>query len=203
MTGRNIFSQKHDVVSVVGFNFENNTLACNPKERIMDKPEVWLRGPLANIPALLQPVAHALLQAAEEVQELMAEFPDDKLWERPSNVASVGFHLQHLTGVLDRLFTYAKGESLTSEQLEYLRSEGAHSDITGNVLVQRFHQQIEKSLKDLENTDANALLNPVGVGRKKLPSTVLGLLFHAAEHTQRHTGQLLVTVRVLVNRSSL
>jgi uncharacterized damage-inducible protein DinB len=35
------------------------------------------------------------------------------------------------------------------------------------------------------------------VGRAKLPSTVLGLLVHAAEHTMRHTGQLLVTVQVL------
>jgi len=35
------------------------------------------------------------------------------------------------------------------------------------------------------------------VGRKRIPSNVIGLLFHTAEHTQRHTGQLLVTVKVL------
>ena len=35
------------------------------------------------------------------------------------------------------------------------------------------------------------------VGRDRIPSTVGGLIFHAAEHTQRHLGQLLVTVRVL------
>ena len=80
-------------------------------------PEVWLRGPLPDVPPLLQPVAHALMQAREEVAALMDGFPDELLWKRPVNrnaesrnaglVASVGFHLQHLTGVLDRLFTYA------------------------------------------------------------------------------------------------
>ena len=34
-------------------------------------PEFWLRGAVENIPSLLQPVAHALLQARDEVKELM------------------------------------------------------------------------------------------------------------------------------------
>jgi hypothetical protein len=73
-------------------------------------PEVWLRGPVENIPSLLQPVAHALLQAREEVSELLENFPNELLWEKPAGVASTGFHLQHLSGVLDRLFTYARGQ---------------------------------------------------------------------------------------------
>jgi uncharacterized damage-inducible protein DinB len=167
----------------------------------MDLPEVWLRGPVENIPALLQPVAHALLQAGEEIEKLMIGFPKEKLWLRPSGVASVGFHLQHLVGVIDRLFTYARGESLSPEQSQALRDEGAPpcSDITIEEMVQRFHGQVNKALNQLQDTRENILLTPIGVGRKKLPSTVIGLLFHAAEHTQRHTGQLLVTVRVLSN----
>jgi hypothetical protein len=35
------------------------------------------------------------------------------------------------------------------------------------------------------------------VGRAKLPATTLGLLFHAAEHTQRHVGQLMTTLKVV------
>ena len=89
-----------------------------------DQPEVWLRGPVPDIPPFLQPVAHALLQAREEVTALMKGFPDDLLWRRPGGVASVGFHLQHLRGVLDRLFTYARGEALTAEQLRALKAEG-------------------------------------------------------------------------------
>jgi uncharacterized damage-inducible protein DinB len=167
----------------------------------MDTPEVWLRGPIPKIPALLQPVAHAIVQSGEEVEKLMFGFPDEKLWIRPAGVASVGFHLQHLAGVLDRLFTYARGQALTEEQLAFLKLEGGPlaADITGSELVHRFKTQIQKSLAQLETTDERALQNPVSVGRKKLPSSVLGLLFHAAEHTQRHTGQLLVTVRVLTD----
>ena len=68
-------------------------------------PEVWLRGSLPYINPYLQPIAHALLQAREEVTELMKDFPEDLLWERPGGVASPAFHLQHLGSVLDRLFT--------------------------------------------------------------------------------------------------
>ncbi|MEO6977178.1 MAG: hypothetical protein ABI113_02335 [Mucilaginibacter sp.] len=88
------------------------------------KPEVWLRGPLAGVPALLQPIAHALLQAGEEINELMAGFPEALLWEKPAGLASPGFHLQHLAGVLNRLFTYAKGGQLNQEQLDALKTEG-------------------------------------------------------------------------------
>ena len=87
--------------------------------------EYWLRGPVEGIPAELQPVAHALLQSREEVNALMEGFPEEKLWERPAGVASPGFHLQHLAGVLDRLLTYAKGDMLSPRQLEELGEEDA------------------------------------------------------------------------------
>ncbi|GAB3325691.1 hypothetical protein GCM10027299_24130 [Larkinella ripae] len=164
------------------------------------KPEVWQRGPVPGIPPLLQPVAHALLQAREEIADVMHDFPVRYLWQKPAGVASVGFHLQHLTGVLDRLFTYAKGESLSPEQREWLASEGKayQSENPVQDLIAQFHQQVEQALNQLKTTDEQTLSEFRGVGRAQLPSTVLGLLFHAAEHTQRHLGQLLVTVRVLL-----
>ncbi len=111
-------------------------------------PEVWLRRPLPNIPPLLQPVAHALLQAKEEINELMHHFPEDKLWEKPAVAASPGFHLQHIAAVLDRLFTYAKGSQLTDEQLQYLSAEGKPGgEVTLNKLLERLNQQIEKTLR--------------------------------------------------------
>lgn len=165
----------------------------------MNKPEVWLRGPFENIPTLLQPVAHALLQAREEVSELMKNFPEEKLWKKPAGIASVGFHLLHLRGVLDRLFTYAKGNALSGEQLETLKQETQPHDITVEQLVKNFAEQVDKAIKQLSETPENTLLEKRDVGRAKLPSNVLGLLFHAAEHTMRHTGQLLVTARILMN----
>lgn len=167
-----------------------------------DPREVWLRGPLPDVPPLLQPVAHALLQAREEVAALLHGFPETQLWEKPMGVASVGFHLQHLTGVLDRTFTYARGQQLTAEQLAALAGEGKSppAGCTVPELVQAFHQQVEQALSQLRTTDEATLTEPRGVGRAQLPSTVLGLLVHAAEHTMRHVGQLSVTVRVLRHR---
>ena len=160
--------------------------------------EYWLRGPIENIPSLLQPVAHALLQARNEVKETITGFPEGKLWQKPAGVASVAFHLQHMAGVLDRLFTYANGEQLNEQQLKYLATEGKEDEtISLDDLYVRFSIQVDRTIEQLRNTDEKILLKTRGVGRKQIPSSVLGLLFHAAEHTQRHNGQLIVTARVV------
>lgn len=162
------------------------------------KPEVWLRGPVPGVTALLQPVAHALLQAVEEVETLLREVPAETLWRRRGDVASAGFHAQHLTGVVDRLFTYARGEALTEAQLAALRAEGVRPERGDGdrELAAAFRAQVERALAQLRTTDPATLTDPRAVGRQQLPSTVIGLLFHAAEHAQRHVGQLLVTLRM-------
>ncbi|MBD2769745.1 DinB family protein [Hymenobacter sp. BT664] len=163
-------------------------------------PEVWQRGPLPGVPPLLQPVAAALLQAREELTAALHRFPPGLLNERPAGVASVGFHLQHLAGVLDRLFTYARAEALTAGQLAALAAEQAPLTIEpGTVahLLQQFSTQVDRALEQLRATPEAALTTARGVGRAQIPSTVIGLLGHAAEHTTRHLGQLLVTARVV------
>lgn len=164
-----------------------------------EKLEFWQRGPVPGIPPLLQPAAHALLQAREEVTTLMEGFPEEHLWDRPAGVASPGYHLRHLTGVTDRLFTYARGQVLTPQQLDDLSAEGGPTPGMNTVpdLLQRFSRQVDQALQQLAATPESSLTDPRGIGRAQIPSTVGGLLFHAAEHTQRHTGQLLVTVRVI------
>ena len=165
----------------------------------MTSPEAWLRGPIDGVPAVLQPVAHALIQAREETRRLLENFPAELLWSRPAGLASVGFHLQHISGVVDRLFTYARGESLSREQQETLAREGKQSEARGGVdaMLDAFDAQVERALDHLREIDPAALSEARAVGQKRLPSTVMGLLFHAAEHVQRHVGQLLVTTRVL------
>lgn len=164
-----------------------------------NKIEVWLRGPLEGMPSLVQPVAHALLQAREEVNELMDGFPEILLWVTPVGLASPGFHLQHLAGVLDRLFTYARGEELTEHQFRKLDHEGQepHSGYGVLNLVEVFNRQVDEALKQLSETDELTLTDKRTVGRAKMPSTVLGLYTHAAEHVMRHVGQLLVTTKIL------
>ena len=161
--------------------------------------EVWQRGPLPEIIPMLQPVAHALLQAREEINDYMLDFPVELLWQRPAGMASTGFHLQHLSGVLDRVFTYARAEGLSESQFAQLAEEGKDSaeGYTVADLVNRFNKQVDQALVQIKSTNESTLSDYRGVGRAGLPSTVIGLLFHAAEHTMRHVGQLMVTVAVL------
>jgi uncharacterized damage-inducible protein DinB len=163
-----------------------------------NKTEVWLRGPLNNIPALLQPVAHALLQTKEEIAALMENFSEELLWEKPAGLASPGFHLQHLAGVLNRLFTYAKGEQLSQQQLKELASEGKpDANLSVYDLIKTIDRRIDEAISQLAKTDETTLTESRTVGRMQLPSTIIGLYVHAAEHTMRHVGQLLVTVKIL------
>jgi len=169
-----------------------------------DNREVWQRGPVEGVPALLQPVAHALLQAVEEAERYTENFPADLLWEKPGGVASVGFHLLHIRGVVDRLFTYARGEALDESQLKELSAE---KEIPPGItqpkdLTDTFRLQVGKAIGQLKETPESTLADKRTIGRKQIPTTVCGLLFHAAEHTQRHIGQLLVTTRILLSLQS-
>ncbi|UOQ75977.1 DinB family protein [Hymenobacter sp. 5516J-16] len=166
---------------------------------VANLPEVWLRGPLPDVPPLLQPVAHALLQAREELQAALLGFPDQLLSVRPAGVASVEFHLRHLAGVLDRMQTYARHQPLTEAQFTFLAAEkeGSVPPESTQDLLQAFSRQVEVMLATLRTTSESTLLEFRPVGRAGLPSTVIGLLVHAAEHTTRHTGQLLVTAQMV------
>lgn len=165
--------------------------------------EVWLRGALPDTPVLVQPVAHALMQAQEEVHAYTNNLPDDVLWVTPYGVASVGFHLQHLTGVIDRLFTYAQNQPLSNTQLETFKTEGVPDDsLTLKHLLNAFDNAIHNALNVLKTVDETTLKETRYVGRKKLPSTTLGLYTHAAEHTMRHVGQLLVTTKLMQQLST-
>jgi hypothetical protein len=165
----------------------------------MSPLEVWLRGRIAAVPALLQPVAHSLLQCREEIGAHLAGLTPQQIWARPSGAASIGFHARNAAGSLDRLFTYARGESLSTAQRAALAVE-ADPDLTptaGAALVAAFDLAVERALEQLRTTAETTLLDARGVGRAQLPSTVLGLLFHAAEHAQRHVGQLVTTAKIV------
>ncbi|MBW3630838.1 MAG: DinB family protein [Gemmatimonadetes bacterium] len=168
-------------------------------------PEFWLRGPIDGIPPVLQPVAHSLLQTREDASRAAESLSVDELWDRPAGCASAGFHLRHMAGVLDRLFTYARGEGLDEERLAYLRTEAdpGRPPADAGALVQRMQRSIDQALEELRGIGEDTLLLPRKVGRQELPSNVLGLIFHAAEHTQRHTGQLIVTARVVSGRGEV
>jgi len=165
-----------------------------------DKPEYWLRGPIGGLINTLQPVSHALMQARYEVFERMKSFESTLLFEKRFGLASPAFHLMHMRGVIDRLFTYARGEKLSDLQLSELEKEGVEPRtgiINTSDLLWAYNERTSEALQELKLYKESDLAEIRRVGRKLIPSTVLGLLFHAAEHTMRHTGQLLVTSRLV------
>ena len=164
----------------------------------MGTPEAWLRGPVDNVPPLLQPVAHALVQCREEIEAHLSGLSPEQIWRAPNGAASVGYHVRHAAGSLDRLFTYARGARLSDDQRQVLEQESQPDpDLTADELLAALEATVERALDQLRETREDALTQPRGVGRAQLPSTVIGLLFHAAEHTQRHAGQIATTVKML------
>lgn len=162
------------------------------------RTEAWLRGPVDGIDAYLLPVAHSLIQAKEDADRIASDLRPDWLWARPGGAASIGFHLRHLAGSMDRLFTYARGERLSEAQRAALKAEEQQdgSD-TARSLADALGATVDQCLAQLRSTPQEALLTPRPVGRAALPSTTLGLLFHAAEHATRHAGQAITTARIL------
>jgi uncharacterized damage-inducible protein DinB len=160
--------------------------------------EAWLEGPLEGVDPYLMPAAHALVQVARDLEPL-ADLTPEALWARPGSAAAIGFHLKHVAGVLDRLSTYARGEALSQEQLSALRAEGEPGDPTASAaaLVGAAQAAVERTLTQVRATAREALLEPRGVGRRQLPSNVLGLLHHAAEHATRHTAQAITTAKLV------
>lgn len=162
-------------------------------------PEVWLRGPVAGVPPALMPVVHSLLQVREEIDAVVPALSQEQLWARPGGAATIGFHLRHLAASLDRLLTYARGEALTERQLAFLNAEGAQGHESRAELLQAAQRAIDAAIEQVRATPTATLHEPRVVGRAALPSTVLGLLFHAAEHAQRHAGQIVTTAKIVAD----
>jgi hypothetical protein len=162
-------------------------------------PEVWLRGPLEGYAPVLMPAAHALLQVREDLARLADLVPPEHVWLRPGGAASIGFHIRHTGAALDRLLTYARGEALTDAQRRDLQAEEdpGHPPVPLAALVGQAIGAVDRGLAQLRATEEARVFDDRSVGRAGLPSTVLGLIVHAAEHSTRHVGQALTTARIL------
>ena len=156
---------------------------------------------MPGVPALLQPAAHAFQMSVEDCEAAAAQLTLDELWTSPGGVASVGFHLRHLAGSTDRLLTYARGAQLDAAQRTALAAESAVGDPrpSAGQLLSAWRAAVESAMGQLAATPEKTLADRREVGRAKLPSTVLGLLFHAAEHASRHTGQVVTTAKIVAS----
>jgi hypothetical protein len=172
---------------------------CLVHRRVSEQFEPWLRGPIARISPLLQPPAHAFVMAREDVDATVPGLLPDQLWARPGGAASIGFHLVHMAGSTDRLLTYARGEPLSEAQRAAVAAERDIANVRPalETMLDGWRLTVERALQQIADTPEASLLEPREVGRQKLPSTVLGLIFHSAEHAQRHVGQIIATAQVV------
>jgi uncharacterized damage-inducible protein DinB len=141
-----------------------------------------------------------LQQVREDVLPIVEHLTPAHLWARPGGAASIGFHLAHLPGSLDRLLTYSRSEALSADQLAELAAERTvHEDRPELArLLARFDAGLEAAIDYLRTVSPDSLFLPREVGRKRMPSTTLGLIFHAAEHSSRHAGQIVTLTRVVL-----
>ena len=161
------------------------------------QPEPWLRGTLAEIPAVARGVLHAFEMAHEDVSIWCAALSEEDLNARPFELPPIAFHLRHIARSLDRLLTYAEGNQLTGDQIAALKSEmdaGASRD----VLFLEFSEGLELASRRVQALATGDLEQPRFVGKKQMPTSVGGLLVHLADHTQRHVGQVVTTAKVLL-----
>ena len=160
-------------------------------------PEPWLRGTLTDVPAVQRAVLHALELAREDLAKWCGNLCDTELNARPGNIAPVAFHIRHIARSIDRLLTYAEGKELSQAQMDALRSElepGAGRE----ELFAELADALEEGDSRVRAFDASQLEESRAVGKKRLPTTLGGLLVHIAEHAQRHVGQAITTAKVVV-----
>lgn len=163
-------------------------------------PEAWLSGKLDGYAPVMMPVAHALVECQKDLRRHAADLNAEELSAQPNGAPSVAFHLKHLSGSIDRLLTYARGKELNEAQFSELKSESLETTQPAAQLVEVACSKIDEALAALRNADTESLFEPRHVGRQKLETTVFGLLFHIAEHTARHTGQIVTTAKIVRHR---
>lgn len=159
-------------------------------------PEPWLRGTLKDTNPFIAPVLYSFQQAAEDLTEFTAGLSIEQTWRRPAGLAPVGFQIKHTAGSIGRLITYALGRALNEVQLEALKHELDAGDPIENLLAD-LHRAFQDAEMAVRAIDPATFTDARQVGRKALPTTVIGLLIHISEHTQRHVGQAIVTAKIV------
>lgn len=158
--------------------------------------EPWLSGPIEGVDPLIAPLLRSFEQVRQELATHTADLSPEQLWSRPFGMPSAGFHIRHLGGAADRLCTYLRGEQLTDAQMARLRAESEPGAAPADLLAE-LHADLARVEQTVRAIDTAALREFRGVGRKQLPTTVHGLIVHIAEHSQRHLGQAITTIKLV------
>lgn len=159
-------------------------------------PEPWMRGPIEGLDPLVAPVFFSFTQVREDLALHTAGLSTEAVWRQVGALPSLGFHLRHIAGSVDRLMTYLMEGEISPEQITYAKSE-AEPGASLDELLAGIDAAFAKAEDQLRTIPGDSVHAPRYIGRKRLPSTVLGLLVHIAEHTQRHLGQSITTAKLV------
>jgi uncharacterized damage-inducible protein DinB len=154
-----------------------------------------MRGPVPGVDTLAAPVFYSFQQAREDLAQHTEGLTPEQIWATPYGFGSLGFHLRHIAGSTDRLTSYLEGQQISEAQMDFLRRE-KDPGATREELLQGVDQAFARTEAIARALDPARLAEPREVGRKKLPTTVIGLLTHIAEHTQRHVGQAISAAKL-------
>ena len=159
-------------------------------------PEPWMRGAIEGVHPLLSPVLYSFQMAREDLEKFTAGLPPARIWATPHGMASVGFHILHITGSTNRLMTYLQGRELAAAQWDAMAAEASLGEHSREQLLAALNHAFRDAEAVIRATDPATLADARTVGRKRLPTTVIGLLTHIAEHTQRHVGQAIAAAKL-------
>lgn len=172
---------------------QNPTTPAAPKPEPYIEP--WMRGPIEGVSPLIAPALYAFDHARDDLAKWTEGLTQEQLWATPHGFGSVGFHMRHLAGATDRLLSYAEGTQLSPEQMAYLKSEH-NPGATREELLAGMDAAFKKVEQFVKTLDPAKFTEFRGIGRKQLPTTVIGVLFHIAEHVQRHIGQAISAAKL-------
>jgi hypothetical protein len=166
----------------------------SPSELPVSLPEPWLRGAIAQVHPVVAPVFHSFIQVREDLAKHLAGLTQEEVW-RGLGGSSVGFQLKHIAGSVDRLGTYLAGGQIAPAQLEFLSRE-ADPGAGLSELLALVERSLDACEARLRKISPDSLAEARQVGRRALPTTVIGLIVHLAEHTQRHLGQAILLAKI-------
>jgi uncharacterized damage-inducible protein DinB len=165
----------------------------NPEPR---PTEAWLRGPMEGVPPHLMPIFHSFAMVREDLAHHTEGLTTEDVWRRTGSLPSLGFHLRHIAHSVDRLVTYLCGDQLSEAQIATLKQETQPGAETLAELLEEVYEKLSDAERRIRAIQPGSLGESRFIGKKRLPSTVLGLLVHIAEHTQRHLGQAITTAKL-------
>lgn len=157
--------------------------------------EPWMSGPIPGVDTFVAPLLYSFQMAREDLALHTEGLTAGQIWATPHGFNSVGFHLRHIAGSTDRLMTYVEGGQLSPAQMSVLKAE-KEPGASREMLLAGIDAAFAKAEAAARALDPAHLADARGVGRKQLPTTVIGLLVHIAEHTQRHVGQAICAAQL-------